>query len=56
MAESNWRDLCELIRYEMDPQELMRLVEELNRTLAHQEGERQRWDNREPAEQYQEEN
>jgi hypothetical protein len=41
MAESNWRDLCERIRNERDPEELMTLVEELNRTLARQERERQ---------------
>ena len=37
MAESDWRDLCERIRHEADPEELMTLVEELNRTLAEQE-------------------
>jgi hypothetical protein len=41
MAESNWRDLCERIRHESDPEVLMTLVEELNRTLARQEWEQQ---------------
>lgn len=37
MTESNWRDLCERIGHETNPEELMTLVEELNRTLARQE-------------------
>jgi len=41
MAESNWRDLCERIKNERDSEELMMLVEELNRTLARQEIEQQ---------------
>jgi hypothetical protein len=34
MPESKWKDLCERIRYESDPEQMMTLIEELNRTLA----------------------
>jgi hypothetical protein len=52
MKESNWKDLCERISHETNPEELMTLVEELNRTLAGQQGERQRLSKSETAEQY----
>ena len=52
MAESDWRDLCERIRHEADPEELMTLVEELNRTLARQEGKLQHLGQSETTEQY----
>jgi hypothetical protein len=41
MANRNWRDLCERIRQEDDPNQLMALVEELNRALEHRERELQ---------------
>jgi len=52
MVESNWRDLCERIRNERDPEELMTLVEELNRTLARQEREQQYLGQSETTEEY----
>jgi len=50
MADSNWRDLCERIRHETNPEEMMTLVEELNRTLAQEERERRALSKNEAAE------
>jgi hypothetical protein len=39
MSESRWKELCEQIMQERDPQKLMALVGELNRTLDQRETE-----------------
>ncbi|MBV8051290.1 MAG: hypothetical protein JOZ80_08890 [Acidobacteriaceae bacterium] len=52
MADSDWRDLCERITRERDPEQLMTLVEELNRTLAQQERELRPLAQSEISEQY----
>ena len=39
MAENNWRELCELIMKETDPERLLSLVEQLNKTLDLREQE-----------------
>jgi hypothetical protein len=37
MPDSTWKQLCEAIMRESDPQKLLALVEELNRTLDERE-------------------
>lgn len=37
MPDSTWKQLCEAIMRETDPQKLLALVEELNRTLDQRE-------------------
>ena len=37
MVNRSWRELCEAIMVERDPQKLMLLVEQLNQTLAQRE-------------------
>jgi hypothetical protein len=39
MAENNWRELCEQIMKESDPEKLMELVEQLNEALEAREEE-----------------
>ena len=39
MGENNWRELCELIMKESDPEKLMELVEQLNQALEAREEE-----------------
>jgi hypothetical protein len=39
MEENNWRELCEQIMKENDPQKLMDLVEQLNQALEAREEE-----------------
>jgi predicted component of type VI protein secretion system len=39
MGENNWRELCEQIMKESDPEKLMELVEELNQALEAREEE-----------------
>jgi hypothetical protein len=39
MAENNWRELCEQIMKENDPEKLMDLVEQLNQALETREEE-----------------
>ena len=39
MTTDRWKDLCEAIMREPDPQKLMELVEELNLTLEERENE-----------------
>jgi len=39
MRENNWRELCEQITKESDPEKLMELVEQLNQALEAREEE-----------------
>jgi hypothetical protein len=39
MGENNWRELCEQIMKENDPEKLMELVEQLNQALEAREEE-----------------
>lgn len=39
MGENNWRELCERIMKESDPDKLMELVERLNQALEEREEE-----------------
>jgi len=39
MLDNRWKELCEAIMRETDPQKLLALVEELNRTLDEREKE-----------------
>lgn len=39
MGENNWRELCEQIMKESDPEKLMDLVEQLNQALEARENE-----------------
>jgi hypothetical protein len=39
MTTDRWKDLCEAIMREPDPQRLMELVEKLNQTLEERENE-----------------
>jgi hypothetical protein len=39
MGENNWRELCEQIMKENDPEKLMDLVEQLNQALEAREEE-----------------
>lgn len=39
MGENNWRELCEQIMKENDPDKLMELVEQLNQALEAREEE-----------------
>jgi hypothetical protein len=42
MGDRSWKDLCEAIMQEGDPQKLMTLVDELNRALDQRESELRR--------------
>jgi hypothetical protein len=39
MGENNWKELCEQIMKESDPEKLMELVEQLNQALEAREEE-----------------
>ena len=42
MSAADWKELCEAIMKEMDPEKLMDLVDQLNRTLEEREKELRR--------------
>lgn len=42
MSHDDWRELCEAIMHESDPEKLMDLVNELNRVLEKREEELRR--------------
>jgi len=50
LSSDDWRELCEAIMNESDPEKLMDLVNELNRVLEEREKELRRNQRRDPRE------
>lgn len=49
MPDNTWKELCEAIMRETDPQKLLALVEELNRTLDKREKDLKKERGNQPA-------